>query len=170
MKRFLYPFYILLIVVILLPKEKFYFSMETLLAEYHLFINHEVLTDRFLYLDAENGEILIDNQAVASIEKIRISPWIFFNRLSVSNLSVLPLYRSFFPGKIDTVTMTYSLLNPLEIAIQGEGDFGRFRGGYDLMSHKLRIVFDATNELRGYGFLVSKLHQEKGGLVYESDF
>lgn len=170
MKRLLYSFYIFLIVVILLPKEKIYFAMESLLAENHIFISHEVLTDRFFYLDAENGDILIDNQAVASIENIRISSWIFFNRLSFSNLSVLPLYRSFFPGRIDAATLTYSLLNPLEIAIEGEGDFGRFRGGYDLMSHKLRIVFDASNQLRGYGFLVSKLHQEKEGLVYESDF
>lgn len=170
MKRLLYLFYIFLMVVILLPKEKFYFTMESLLAEHHLFINHETLIERFFYLDAENGDVLIDNQAIASIENIRISPWIFYNRLSFSNLTVLPLYRSFFPGKIDTVTMTYSLLNPLEIVIQGEGDFGRFSGGYDLMNHKLRIVFEATNLLRGYGFLVSKLHQEKGGLVYERDF
>lgn len=170
MKRLLYVFYILLIVIILLPKEKFYFTFESLLSKYHLFINHEVLSDNFFYLDADDGDIVLDNQTVASIENIRISPWIFLNRLSFSNLSVLPQYRNFFPGKIDTITVTYSLLNPLEITIQGEGDFGHFKGGYDLMSQKIKIVFDATHQLRRYGLLVSNLHQEKEGLVYESDF
>ena len=170
MKRLLYPLYILLIVIIILPKEKFYFTFESILSEYHLFVNKEVITNNFLYLDVDNGEILLDNQRVAFIENIRISPWIFFNRLSVSNLSISPLYRNFFPGKIDTITLTYSLLSPLKILIKGEGDFGHCDGEYDLMNQKVRIVFEASSQLRGYGLLVSKLHQEKEGLIYESNF
>lgn len=170
MKRLLYPFYVLVILIILMPKEKFYFTFETLLSEYHIYINNEVLTDNYLYLDADNGEVLLDNQAVATIENIRITPWIFWNRLSFSNLSVSQFYRKFFPGKIDKVTITYSLLHPLEVSVFGEGDFGQFSGGYDVMNKKMRVVFDATSQLRGYGLLVSKLHQEKEGLVYESDF
>lgn len=170
MKRLLYLFYIFLVVVVLFPKEKFYFTFESFLREYHLIINHEVMNDRFVYFDADNGEVLLDNQLIASVEKIRISPWIFYNRLSLSNLSVSPLFRQFFPGKIDTITVTYTLLHPLEISIQGEGDFGHFKGGYDLLTNNMRIVFEATSQLRGYGLLVSRLHQEKEGLVYESNF
>lgn len=170
MKRILYFFYIFLIVIILFPKEKFYYTFESFISEYHLYISHEDITDSLFYLDADNGEVLLDNQVVASIENIRISPWIFFNRLSLSNLTVSPVYRNFFPGKIDTVTLTYSLLNPFDITIHGEGDFGHFNGKYNLMNQTLRIVFDATYQLRRYGLLVSKLHQEKEGLVYESNF
>ena len=170
MKRLLYTLYVLLAVVVFFPSEKCYFTFEALLADYHIGINNEVLKQRYIYLDAENGEIVLDNQAVASVENIRLTPWILFNRLRISNLSITPAFRQFFPGKVDSLTITYSLLNPLEVVIQGEGDFGHFAGGYDLLSKKMRVVFEMTNQLRAYGLLVNQLHSEKEGLVYERNF
>lgn len=170
MKRFLYAFYIILVIVVLVPKEKLYFTFETFISEYHLYINNEVLTNHILYLDIDNGEVLLDNSLFGTIENIRITPWIFINRITISNLSISPLYRTFFPGKIESMNITYSLLHPLEISIYGEGDFGHFIGRYDLINKKMRVIFEATTQLRSYGILVSKLHQEKEGLVYESNF
>lgn len=170
MKRFFYTLYILLVIIVMIPKEKLYFTFESILSQYHLFISNEEFTNALVYFDADNGVVLLDNQEFASVEHIRIAPWILINRLTLSNISFSPLYRNFFPGKIETITFTYSLLHPLHVEIEGEGDFGHCEGSVDLIDQKVRVVFDPTPQLRAYGLLVSKLHQEKGGLVYESTF
>ncbi|MFZ3052176.1 MAG: hypothetical protein WA099_02125 [Sulfuricurvum sp.] len=170
MKRSYYIFYILLIVIVMIPKEKLYFTFESILSQYHLFISNEEFTNRFLFLDADNGDVFLDNQEFASIESIRIAPWLFVNQLSLSNISFSPLYRNFFPGKIDSIVFTYSLLHPLRVGIDGEGDFGHCDGYFDLLDQNIRVVFEATSQLRRYPLLVNKLHQAKEGLVYESNF
>ncbi|MFA6188105.1 MAG: hypothetical protein WC680_02385 [Sulfuricurvum sp.] len=170
MKRFLYIVYILLILMVMMPKEKLFFTFESFLSKYHLFINGESFTNRLLYLDADNGILLLDNQEIATIGKIRIAPWVLSNHISISSIIPSPLYRTFFPGKIDTLVLTYSLLHPLSLELRAKGDFGHGEGMFDLVNHKVRIVFEATPELRNYPLLVFKLHQEKEGLVYESDF
>ncbi|MFH0709110.1 MAG: hypothetical protein V2A75_02795 [Pseudomonadota bacterium] len=170
MKRSLYVLYILLIVIVMIPKEKLYFTFESILSQHHLFINNEELTNRFLFFDALNGNVLLDNQEFASIESIRIAPLLFINQLSLSNINFSPLYRNFFPGKIDSIVFTYSLLHPLSVSIDGEGDFGQCEGDFDLLDQKIRVVFEPTPQLRRYPLLVNKLHQAKEGLVYESNF
>lgn len=170
MKRFLYVFYVFALLIIFIPKERIYFSIEAFLSDYHVFINNENFTNHLIYLDVENAALALDNQSLASIQKIQIAPFLFYNRLSISNLSFSPYYHSFFPGSIDAIVLTYSILAPFEISIQGNGDFGQFRGEYDIINHKIRIVFEPTYQLRQYGFLVSKLHQEKEGLVYENTY
>ncbi len=170
MNRFLYIVYIFLIVIVVVPKEKLFFTLESFLSKYHLFINGENLTNRLLYLDADNGSLLLDNQEIASIGKIQIAPWIVSNHLSISSIIPSPHYRAFFPGKIDTLVFTYSILHPLSLELRAQGDFGQGEGAFDLVNKKVRIVFKATPQLRNYPLLVFKLHQEKEGLVYESNF
>lgn len=170
MKRLVYIFYIFLIIIIVIPKEKLYFAFESFLSQHHLFINNEAFTNRLFYVDIDNADVLLDNQEFAKIEHMRIAPWIFLNRFTLSNIVFSPLFQNIFPGKIDAITLTYSLLNPLRITIFAEGDFGHCSGTYDLMNDKLRVLFDPTTELRAYPLLVNKLHQEKGGLVYEQIF
>lgn len=170
MKRFLYIGYIFLILMVMMPKEKLFFTFESFLAKYHLFINGESFTNRIFYLDADNSVLVLDNQEIATIGKIRVAPYIVSNHISISSITPSPLYRTFFPGKIDTLAVSYSLLHPLSLKLITQGDFGHGEGVLDLVNKKVRIVFEATPELRNYPLLVFKLHQEKEGLVYESDF
>lgn len=170
MKRFLYIFYIFLIIIVVIPKEKLYFAFESLLGEHHLFVNNEDFTNRLFYVDIDNANVLLDNQEFAKIEHMRIAPWVVLNRFTLTNIAFSPLFQNIFPGKIDSVTLTYSLLNPLHMDIFAEGDFGHCSGTYELMNKKLRVLFDPTAELREYPLLINRLHQEKGGLVYEQIF
>lgn len=170
MKAVLYSLYILLIVIVMIPKEKLYYSFESILSQYHIVISDEDISNRLVYLDADNGEVLLDNQKIAIVEHIRITPWVLMNKLTLSSITFSPLYRSFIPGKIDTLVVTYSLFHPLSVSIQGDGDFGHCDGNIDLLEQKVRIVFDATAQLGHYPLLVSKLHQGEGGLIYEDNF
>lgn len=170
MKKALYVLYLFLIVVVLIPKEKIYYTFESILSENHIFLTGESVSDYFFYLDADNASVVLDHLNVASIEHIRLSAWVLVNRLTISNIVVSPQYRTFFPGKIDEIVVSYSILHPLSLQIHGQGDFGECNGMIDMIEQKTRVVFEATSNLRNYPLLVFKLHREKEGLVYESSF
>ena len=170
MKRAGYVLYVFLIMIFVIPKEKIYYTFEDILGESHLSIANETISTHFFYLDAQNGSLLFDNQELANIEKIRLNTSVIYNHLSLSNVSFSPLYRTFFPGSIHTLTFTYTLLHPMSIHIEGKGDFGHCMGAVNLMDRKVYIIFDSTAQLRRYALLMYKLHPEKGGLVYETEF
>ena len=170
MKRLLYALYVLLLIIILIPKEKLYFTFEELLLEKNIVLSGESLENRYLYLDIQNASVMMDNIKLATIENIRLTPWILFNQITISSVTFSPLYRPFFPGTIESMTLTYSLFHPLSVQLHGEGDFGECNGEVDLIDQKVRLVFEATPELRRYPLLVFKLHTEKEGLVYETNF
>ncbi|HEX5709756.1 MAG TPA: hypothetical protein VFX68_00305 [Sulfuricurvum sp.] len=170
MKRLAYALYVFILVVVLIPKEKLYFTFEQVLSQKNIFISDESFENRLLYLNIQTPTLMIDNLKIASIDNIRVSPWIFFNRITISSVSFSPLYRPFFPGTVDEITLTYSLWHPLSVQIYSEGDFGHCSGSFDLVDQKMRVVFSPLPQLRRYALLVSKLHHEKEGLVYESNF
>lgn len=170
MKPFFYVLYVLLLIIVMIPKEKLYYAFESTLSQYHLFISNEDISSGLVYLEANNGEVLLDNQKIAVIEHIQITPLILVNKLTLSSITFSPLYRSLIPGKVDILLVTYSLFHPLSVSIQGDGDFGHCDGNIDLLEQKVTITFDATAQLGRYPLLVSKLHQGEGGLIYEDTF
>lgn len=170
MKRLLYILYILLIAIILIPKEKLYYTLESKLAEENIYFSNETLDNFGVYLDIDSIDVILDNLSIGSIEQITISPWIITNRLTMRTLKVSPDYQLFFPGKVDEITLSYSLWDPLRVNMDASGDFGVCSGDFDLMDQRLRVVFEMTPQLGRYPLLVSKLHKEGEGLVYESNF
>jgi hypothetical protein len=170
MKRLFYILYIFLIAIILIPKEQLYYTLESKLAEENIYFSNEK-TDNFgLYLDIDAIDVVLDNLSIASIEQITISPWIITNRLTMRMLKVAPYYQLFFPGKVDEITLSYNLWDPLHIHVDASGDFGTCSGNFDLIDQHLRVVFEATTQLGRYPLLVSKLHKEGEVLIYESNF
>lgn len=154
----------------MIPKEKLYYTFESFLSKYHVFISNEEISNNLVYLDVTNGEVLLDNEQVATVEDITISPWIVMNELKLSSITISPLYRNFFPGKIDSLVVSYSIFHPLSVSIQGDGDFGHCNGEINLLEQKIKVIFDATSQMRRYPLLVSELHSGEGGLVYEDTF
>lgn len=170
MKRLWYLLYILIVVVVLIPKEKLYYTAESALEPYGITINGEKATDHWFWFDAEEGEVMVDDLKMGTIERVRLIPALLYNRLSVTNITLSPQYRSFVPSHIDSIALTYSILHPLSVQIESTGDFGTCRGSVDLVEQKIRVVFDATPQLRRYPLLVYKLQQDEEGLVYEDSF
>jgi len=169
-KNLIALFYIILVVIVFTPREKLYRTIESTLGHHNLFLSGETLQDAWLYLDVQNIEVVLDKSVIGSIENLRLSSWFFIHSIHLSSFKVASEYKVFFPGVVDDVRLTYALYNPLHIAIVGSGDFGACEGDVDLMESRVRLVFEPTPALRHYPYLVSKLHKEEEGLVYEVQY
>lgn len=172
MKRF-FAFLLLLwaAIILLLPKERLYYTAERLAgSSLGIYLNDERLENRFVFLTARDATLLIDTAAVGTVETIRLLPWIVFNRITIRNVSFTGEFAALFPGGIDRLTFTYSLLDPLHIVIEGEGGFGPVRGNISLVPSHLTLYFEPSVELRRYPMLLAKLHPSPQGLLYETEF
>lgn len=167
MKNVMYGIYIVLIIIVFTPREQLYRTIESQLAHYDLFLSGETVQDSWFYVDAQNIEVILGRNVIGSIDNLRLSSWFFVHTIRLSSFKAASEYKIFFPGVVDDVRLTYALYNPLHITIVGSGDFGECEGDVDLRQSRVRLVFQPTAALRQYPYVVSKLHKEEEGLVYE---
>lgn len=170
MKKLLYLFYVLIVIIVFLPKKELYYTAETWLQKEDIYLSGETFSGGWFMLDVENIQVLAGSSALADIEQIRMVPWIVVNDFYLDSIKASEHFAFFFPGQIDRVRLRYALWNPLEISIEITGDFGHAHGDFDLVEQKLTLFFDALPQMRNYPLLVSKLHPQEGGLVYERVF
>lgn len=167
-KFFLLALAVFIGVIILLPKENLYYSAEKAFAPMHLFLDDEDIHNRLIYLDVCDATLLFDSIEIGSIEKIRLTAFVFYNQVSIQSINFNKQFSMLFPDKIDYLTFTYSILHPLSINIEGKGGFGPVYGKIDLYDGSMKLFFTPSREMRRYPLLLAKLYKSEGELVYET--
>jgi hypothetical protein len=170
MKKLLYGVYLFIVVIVLIPKEYLYSHAENTLASSGVYLNDETLTNRWFYLDIEGIDIVSGHLLMGRIEQMDLSVWLIVNSLTLNSVSAHSEYKLFFPGIIEELKFQYALWRPLVVSVSGHGDFGECHGEIDLVERKIYIVFEAMPQLRRYPLLMTKLHKQQEGLVYEAAF
>ncbi|MDD5716934.1 MAG: hypothetical protein PHW64_03950 [Sulfuricurvum sp.] len=171
MRRFLYFIPVFLLgIILLMPKEQLYYGAEEALSSAHLYLNDEEIHDRIVYFEVNNPLLLMDNTPIGRIESIRFIPLIVFNRMVISKVDFSGEFSFLFPEGIDHITLTYTLLHPLTVSIEGVGGFGPVEGEIDLESQQIKLRFEPSQEMRQYPVLLAKLRHSEKGLVYETSF
>lgn len=170
MKKLLYALFILVAVIVLIPKKELYYYAEGKLAEEDVYLSGETLSGGLFILDAENVSILSGSSKLSAVDRVRMVPWIIVNEVDLESLRAAEGFDLLLPGEIEKASCRYALWNPFEVTIEIDGDFGHAQGRFDLGEQKLTLYFDAVQQMRKYPLLVSKLRSEGGKLVYERTF
>ncbi|MBD3806457.1 hypothetical protein [Sulfuricurvum sp.] len=170
MKKILYFLYILVVIVILIPKKELYYTAEALLEKEEIYLSGETLSGGWFGLDIDNVRILSGISPLANVDHIQMTPWIVVNDLSLYSIKASDGFTLFFPGEIEQARFRYALWNPFEISVTIRGDFGNADGKIDLQEGKIILYVNAVPQMKNYPLLVSKLRSEEGVLVYEHTF
>ena len=161
-------FVIWLALLIFMPKQELYFSLEKELAKQDIEINEERIEEGVFSLNLINVVIYVKGIKIATIEKINIFTLIFTSNTNVRSLSLDDSLKSFAPQNIDVANISYSLFSPFTVTIEAEGSFGVLEGSADLNERDLRIDFsETTKELDS---IRSNLKKDEKGLYYETSF
>jgi len=170
-KLLLYCMLFLSIVIALTPKTNLYYLLETYLQKQKVVLSNEQVKDMLLFLNITEGELYYEDIAAGKVENIDFIPLVFFNRISIKNVTVENDLSKFLPKHIDELKITYSILNPTAIQIEGHGEFGVVSGDVKLLEKKLSLELNATDSMRGgYGGITSKMKFKDGVYTYEYIF
>jgi len=135
-----YTLLILILIISLLPKIDLYYELEHRLKKENIVLSDEIPSDKFLQFSLENTLLYYNDINMASFSRLDFLPLIFFNRVTVDNIKLQKAMQMFLPPKIDKITITYSIIDPMKIYLVSKGQFGKAEGTINLKTRKLHIV------------------------------
>ena len=172
MKFFAYFLFFCFALMLFIPKDGLYFLLEKNLKEYGVVISGEQLYPTLSTLKVEHLAVSVKAIDAAAIESVEIRLFGVYNHISVEKIRLSSLVSSYIPPEIDSLDISYTLLNPLLIDAKSSGKFG-----------EAKIVIDIKERLLNVMLSPSKLMQKKyknslryfkkskdGGYVYTKNF
>jgi len=147
-------------IIIFMPKENLFFTLQKELKKDNIYINTNV-SSNIQHLNLKNSTIFINNIDIATIKQTNILPFIIYNKIDIDNLKI-----NFNNLNISKLHLTYSIINPLHISINGISDFANIQGDIDLTTRKIKIYFLnlTNNSIKDF------LRKDQKGYYYAETF
>jgi hypothetical protein len=154
-------------IVLFMPKESLYFTLEKVLAKEGIEINESKIDEGLFTLTLEHPVLYMQGIPVAKIDHVHFFTLLFYTVAELDGVKVDSSLKNYFPEKVDTLEVTHLLLHPLTLSLSGKGDFGTVSGKIDLATHKVHIDVSEPKKL---GALKRQLKKNKKGWYYETSF
>ena len=146
--------------IIFMPKENLFFTLQKELKKENIFINTKA-SSNLIDLKLDNSKIFVNKINIANIESIKITPLLFFNKIDLKNIKI-----DFNHLNIDNLNLTYSVLTPFNVDIKGSSNFATIKGFIDLKNRNMKIyLLNLTNKT-----IKSFLKKDKKGYFYAQKF
>lgn len=122
-----------------MPKESFYFLLETQLKPYGIIISNETLESSLLGLEIQNLSISAKEIDAALVQNAKIKLLGVYNVVAFEGVSLSSLVDIYAPADIQTLEFSYTLLHPLHLKAEAKGDFGEARGSFSLLERSVEL-------------------------------
>ena len=164
------PLYISLFLFLLIffsPKAYIYYTLEHYLKkEQKIIFSDESVHDRGFSLTLTDIKLYYNGVYAGDIKNITLNSFIFYNSLDIENALLNSALANFLPRKLEHLSFSYSIINPLKIKIDGYGDIGTISGYINLFERAVHIAITKKEKLK-YKMLLRKFREKEGVLVYE---
>ena len=150
---------------LLAPKIELYYLLEKSLKEKKIIISNETITDTWYGLKIENANLYVDGAKVATLAELNFNFFLFYNTLEIEEIKT---YTNMAPKEINHFSARYSILNPLNVKLDGEGSFGLLDGKVELKDRHVEILFPETKDIQAIQRFL-KNNKEKGW-IYETNY
>ena len=138
----------LLFVVAFAPMQNLYFLAERTLQKTNLFVNEKHIDQTFVFTTVSGGEVYFEDIQALKFHSLGLSLWLLYNSLHIENITIGEALRDFIPLNIEFISVSYSVLNPLNVKIEGQGDFGVLSGNVNLLDQKARVNIQASIQMK----------------------
>jgi hypothetical protein len=155
------------VLVLFMPKEELYFSLEKELVKNDIELNEESRSEGVFSLRLKNVTVYVKGIPLVTVEKIDFFTLLFYTSIHFETLMIDESLKTMTPTEIEDLLISQSILAPLNLSVKAEGPFGEASGSVDLDKRMLRMDFNDTKAL---GMLQSKLKQGEEGWYYETSF
>ncbi len=168
-KRIVGGFLLFLVLMwILAPKQELYYLLEKKLKENDIVLSNETVTDTWVGLNIKNADVYVKGIKMANIADLQLNIFFFYNSLNVENINIDESLRAMAPKAIDELNVKYSLLNPLNVTIDGLGSFGTASGTVALKAKQIHIDFPVAKNIQAIKKFLKK--DKTGGWYYETSY
>jgi len=164
---FLSLFFIWFAILIFMPKQKMYYTLEHELLKQGIRINEKSIEDDIFSLNIIDAKIYVKGIEVAQVDKISFFTLLFYSNMTISSVKVDEYIKEYTSGDIGKLLIMHSILSPFEAFITIIGDFGIAEGVIDMNSRHLRIDIADIESIKS---IKSMLKKDEKGWYYETSF
>lgn len=154
-------------ILILMPKEEFYYKLEEELAKHEIKLNEEKINEGLFSLTLKHVTVYFKGINVATIEKVELLTLLFYSSIELRSLHVDDSLKAMVPQETQKALLVHSILSPLEVLVDASGSFGSVTGAIDLNERKVRLDFNESKEIE---MLKPQLKKGEKGWLYETSF
>jgi len=168
-KRIIGGFFLLILFLWLLaPKQELYYFLEKELKKNEIIISNETIKDTWFGLKIVNADIYVKGAKMAEVSDLELNIFFLYNSLSVKNIHVNKAMENVAPKSIEEIKVQYSVINPLNIQINGQGSFGILDGNVSLIDKHILIKFPEAKDIKSFKKFLKK--DETGEWKYETNY
>ena len=154
-------------IVVLMPKQEFYYKLEEALAEHEIKLNEEKINEGFFSLNLKQVTVYYKGIPVSTIEEVNLCTLLFYSSIELHSLHMDDSLKTMVPQETKKAFLSHSILSPLEVSVDASGSFGSMTGKIDLGERKVHLDF---NESKNIEMLKPQLKKDEKGWTYETSF
>jgi hypothetical protein len=168
-KRIVGGFFLSLILLWLFaPKHELYYFLEKKLKEKNIIISNETITDTWYGLKLTDADIYANGIKMANVSELNFNFFFFYNTLKVQEIKTDKAFHFMAPKEIHNLSAKYSILNPLNLTLKGDGSFGTLDGAVNLKNRKIEVLFPVAKELKSVKKFLK--NDKTKGWYYETNY
>jgi len=146
-KFFAYTLFFVFALVAFSPKSSVYYFAEQQLKKFAVVISEETLDERLLSLNIQNLDISVKEIDTAIIKEVDITLLLVYNSVKLTKIKLSSLVEAYLPSKIESLNITYTLLNPLYITADGVGEFGEASASVSLLDRNASVFLKPSKKM-----------------------
>ena len=156
--------FFILSLIFFMPKVNLYYKLEQVLQQQNIIISNEKLNDNGFNLEIKDATVFFDSLESAKIEHLDISTLILYQSLNIQNIKLSGIASSFIPISIENISIKHMIINPLNITISANGEFGTLNGSLHIIDKNLHITLKLSKQmLKRYKKTLKYLEKNKNG-------
>ncbi len=171
-KFFAYTLFFLAVLIYFTPKVNLYYLLEHKLKEKSIVINDEEVSDNGLSLSIKDATINLKSIQSAKIKEIKIKVFGLYNNVSLTDISLASVVATMVPTKIQSISLSYSVIDPLHLVASAVGEFGDAHLSFGVVDGVLHMELHPSKKmLSSYRQTLRNLIKSKeGAYTYDKTF
>ncbi len=167
-RTIIYSLIFFVTIILLFPKNGLLsYLTANYLKKFDTSIKATLVNDKLSYV-ASNSKIYYQNKNTVIAKSFKLEPYIFYNKMEATGISLHGIAASVLPKKINKIEIMHSFLDPTNILLLGNGDFGKLTGRIDIFEQKVFInLIPSTIMKKKYSYVLKYLKKNKKNYTYE---
>jgi len=159
-----YVLFFLGALVFFMPKSSTYYYVEHELKKHKIIFSKEELVDNGLSLQVNNSSLSYDGIDVAEIKRMNVKIFGLYNSIKIEDIILTSFASSFLPIKIDSLELSYTIVNPLQVNAYASGEFGSAQAMLYILDRNVSaVVIPSKLMLQKHKKTLSMMKKQKNG-------
>jgi len=153
--------------ILFMPKEELYFSLERELAKEGVEINEASIEEGLLTLTLKDVTVYVKGIEVATVKEITLVTLLVYTKVEAVDFHVDKEFYAFVPEYARKIVLTHTVADPDHIKVDAAGSFGVLEGKISLSKRTVHLDFAETKDIEA---IQSQLKKGEEGWYYETAF